>query len=185
VIETYRRARERHASLRQEAYTLTRDAAVAAGICGSALRLGDIDEWALQAWRETWTGRHPSGAGGWEWPRLVSQLPHRPAIMPLAIWYGDDLCGLALGHLSRRRTAGMRHTVTVKRVERRPEPPQVPLRRSVALLAINAAANYGRAFGARRMLLAYPDVRLLGFYESLGFRIARTGGLAVHCEQEF
>jgi hypothetical protein len=105
--------------------------------------------------------------------------------MPLAIWYGDDLCGLALGHLSRRRAGGRRLTVTVSRIERRPEPPPVALRRSVALLAINAAGNYGRALGARRMLLVYPDVRLLGFYESLGFRIARNGGLAVHCEQEF
>lgn len=183
MIETYRRARERHASLRQEAYSLTRDAAVAAGIYGPALRLGDIDDRALQAWRETWTGRHPWGAGGWKWPRLVSQMPHRPAIMPLAIWYGDDLCGLALGHLSRRRTTGVRHTVTVKRVERRPEPPLVALRGQVAVLAIVAARNYASAFGARRIRLAYPDPRLVGMYERLGFRVAWKAGVPVHCEQ--
>jgi hypothetical protein len=184
VIETYRRARERHAALRQEAYSHTRDAAVAAGICGPALRLADIDDWALLAWRETWTGRHPSGAGGWNWPRLVERLPHRPAIMPLAIWHGDDLCGLALGHLSRRRTGGRRLTVTVSRIERRPEPPLVPLRGQVAVLAIVAARSYGSGLGARQIRLTYPDSALLGMYQRLGFRVVWKAGLPLHCEQE-
>jgi hypothetical protein len=184
VIETYRRARERHATVRHEAYAITRDAALAAGICGPALRLADIDHRALQAWRETWTSPHPSGAGGWDWPRLVERLPHRPAIMPLAIWYGDDLCGLALGHLSPRRTGGRRLTVTVSRMERRPEPPPVPLRGQVAMLAIVAARNYGSGFGARQIRLTRPDPALVGMYERLGFRVVWKAGLPLHCEQE-
>lgn len=184
VIETYRRARERHAAVRHETYAITRDAAVATGICGPALRLADIDHRALQAWRETWTGRHSSGAGGWDWPRLVERLPHRPAIMPLAIWHGDDLCGMALGHLSPRRTGGRRLTVTVTRIERRPEPPQVVLRRNVALLAIAAARNYGSNFGARLIRIAHPDPRLIEFYNRLGFRVVWNGSGPIHCEQE-
>jgi hypothetical protein len=104
--------------------------------------------------------------------------------MPLAIWHGDDLCGLALGHLSRRRTTGVRHTVTLNRVERRPEPPRVALRGQVAVLAIVAARTYASAFGARQIRLAYPDPRLVGMYEGLGFRVAWKAGVPVHCEQE-
>ena len=184
VIESYQRARARHAAIREAAYACTRDAAVSAEICGPALRLADIDDLALDAWRKTWTGRHPAGAGGWDWPRLVDRLPHRPAVMPLAIWYGDDLCGLALGHLSRRRMVGRRHTVTVSRIERRPEPPPVALRGRVVMIAIVAARDYGSAFGARQIRLAYPDPGLVGMYQRFGFRVVWKAGLPVHCEQE-
>ena len=102
----------------------------------------------------------------------------------MAIWFGSDLCGLALGRLSRHRSAGVRHTVTLTHAERRPEPPDVPLRGQIIPLAIAAARNYGLAFGATRLRLEYPDRNLLWYYELLGFVVAWRAGKPVYCERE-
>ncbi len=78
----------------------------------------------------------------------------------------------------------MRHTVTLTYVERRPEPPTVPLQGRVVPLAVAAARNYGLALGASQLILRYPDPNLLGYYELLGFDVAWQGGQTVYCEQE-
>lgn len=180
----YYLARVRHAASRMEAHEATRKDAIAEGICGPDLRLADIDARALDAWRSTWIGEHPSGAGGWDWPRLVEEKPRRAAVLPLAIWYGADLCGLALGYASRHRAGGVRHTVTLTYVERRPDPPAVPLQGRVIPLAVAAARNYGLALGATRLVLRYPDPKLLWYYGLLGFEVAWKGGQPVYCERE-
>jgi hypothetical protein len=119
---SYAVARARHTVARQEAYDGARDDAIAERVCGPELRITDIDAHALATRERTWSGVHPSGAGGWNWPGLVERLPSRAAVLPIAIWYGNDLCGLALGQASRHRADGCRHTVTLTYVERRPEP---------------------------------------------------------------
>jgi hypothetical protein len=180
----YARARTRHAWERAEAYEITRDLALRKTICDPELRISDIDEEAMEAWRRTWVGTHPSGMGNWNWPALVEQLPRRAAVLPFAIWHGTDLCGLALGLASRRRANGSRHTVTLTHVERRPEPPPVLLRGHVVLLAVEVALNYGRAIGARRVRLRKPDRNLLGHYQRYGFRTVWENGIPVYCERE-
>jgi hypothetical protein len=150
----------------------------------SGLRITDIDEHALATWQRTWRGTHPSRAGGWNWPLLLEGLPHRAAVLPIAIWYGDDLCGLALGQASRRRLNHSRHTVTVTFVERRPEPPAVELRGQVITIATAIAREYGLIVGARRLRLRAPDRNLLPYYEQHGFWIAWKGNVPVHCEKE-
>lgn len=82
------------------------------------------------------------------------------------------------------KTTGVRHTITLDYLERRPEPPSVVLRGQVALLAITAARNYGLACGARRMRLRHPDRRLVGYYRALGFGVVWKGAQPVYCEQE-
>jgi hypothetical protein len=105
-------------------------------------------------------------------------------VLPFAIWYGDDLCGLALGHLSRRRWMGARHTVTLTYVERRPEPPDVPLRGHIVGIAAAVAENYGILTGARRLRLRAPDPNLLSYYQRYGFKIVWKGKKPLHCERE-
>jgi hypothetical protein len=158
---TYAAARSRHATARRVAYEFAREEAVLDGVCGPELRITEIDPLALETWMNTWSGVHPSGAGGWNWPALVEQQPRRAAVLHIAIWHGTDLCGLALGYASRHRVSGVRHTITLTYLERRPEPPPVRIRRQVAGLAISAARNYGLAHGARRLRLRYPDPNLL------------------------
>jgi hypothetical protein len=180
----YARARTRHARFRADAYEMTRDDIIRRGVYGPDLRIGDIDAAALLAWENTWTGEHPSGAGRWNWHALVQNIPRRAAVLPIAIWYGNDLCGLAIGQASRRRFNGSRHTVTLTHVERRPEPPDVPLRGHIIALATAAAENYGIAIGARRLCLRAPDRRLLTYYQRYGFVTVWKGNLPVHCERE-
>lgn len=180
----YARARARHAIERAEAYEFAREHAIATRVCGPDLRISDIDAGTLGVWSRTWLGAHPSGAGKWNWPALVERLPHRAAVLPIAIWYGGDLCGLALGYASRRRANGSRHTVTLTHVERRPEPPSVPLRGHVISIVTGVALGYGRAMGARRVRLRNPDLNLLGYYQSMGFTAVWNGGIPLHCEQE-
>jgi hypothetical protein len=180
----YAAARARHALAREEAYVVARDHAVEKGVCGPDLRITDLDERALDVWGRAWRGSHPSGAGSWRWPSLLEQLPHRAAVLPIAIWYGDDLCGLALGQASRRRFNGSRHTITLTHVERRPEPPDVPLRGHIVSIAAEVALQYGLAMGARRLRLRSPDRRLLSYYERFGFLPAWKGQIPVFCERE-
>jgi hypothetical protein len=180
----YAAARGRHALARADAYAIAREDALERGVCGPDLRITDIDEHALATWQRTWRETHPSRAGGWRWPLLLERLPHRAAVLPIAIWYGDDLCGLALGHASRRRLNHSRHTITVTFVERRPEPPPVVLRGRVIAVVTAIAREYGLIVGARRLRLRAPDRNLLSYYEQHGFRIAWKGNMPVHCEKE-
>jgi hypothetical protein len=169
---------------REDAYAIARDHAIKRGMCGPGLRLADIDAHALATWQHTWRGTHPSRAGGWNWPSLLERLPHRAAVLPIAIWYGDDLCSLALGQASRRRLNNSRHTITLTFVERRPEPPPVPLRGQVIAIVTAFAREYGLIVGARHLRLRAPDRNLLPYYEQLGFQVVWKGRLPVHCEKE-
>lgn len=185
VLRTvYAAARDRHARIRADAYATAREDALEKRLCGPELWFGDIDAHTLAVWERSWRGVHPSGAGGWKWPVLVENLPRRAAILPIAVWYGDDLCGLALGHASRPRLNRSRHTVTLTYVERRPEPPAVPLRGHVASLAVMVAERYGEAVGARRLRLLNPDRNLLTYYQGLGFQVVWNGAIPLFCEQE-
>jgi hypothetical protein len=177
-------ARHRHALFRADAYLMATRKALRKGLCGPDVRITDIDAQALQVWERTWTGVHPSGAGKWDWRGLVEQLPRRAAVLPFAIWYGGDLCGMAVGQASRRRMFGARHTITLTFVERRPEPPEVLLRGQIIAIAITVAECYGEIVGARRLRLRAPDRELVPFYRGLGFEIAWKGDVPLHCERE-
>lgn len=184
-MNLYSTAWERHRAARTAAYQAARDDAITHGGLGDELRLADIDDGALEAWARHWARRkHPSGNGGWNWPELVRALPSRAAVLPLAIWYGSDLCGLALGHASRSRAGGVRHTFTLTCVERRAEPPPVPLRGHIVRLAVSTAQRYGERLGASRLALRSPDRNLLPYYESLGFEVASDRGRPVYCIRE-
>lgn len=184
LLPAYAAARKRHARTRADAYDLSRVEAMEEGLCGPGLLITDIDERALAAWENTWRGVHPSGAGGWKWRMLLENVPRRAAVLPMAIWYERDLCGLALGQASRRRLSGDRHTITLTYVERRPEPPEVPLRGQVIAIAAAVARNYGLSVGARCLRLRAPDRHLLPYYERYGFQGVWKGTVPLHCEKE-
>jgi len=185
MLSPYAIARRRHADIRSEVYSYVRDQYIRAGRVTEDLRITDIDRTAMEAWSGTWMGRrHAAHAGAWNWSLLMDSMPRRAAILPVALWSGDDLCGLALGRASRHRPTGVRHTVTLTHVERRPEPPPVALRGEIVLLSLSIATAYGRSVGASRLRLGYPEPRLIGWYERLGFVVARSGGKAVYCERE-
>lgn len=185
MVESFQQAKARHREFRLVAYETARRDALTAYALGPELRLEDVDAHALEVWRTRWARRrHAIGAGGWDWSSLVERQPRRAAILPLAIWYGDDLCGLALGRASRRRASGVRHTITITHAERRPEPPEVLLHGLIVPISVSVGRNYGAALGAKRLRLRNPDPKLLRYYQLLGFRVAWRGGRPVYCEQE-
>lgn len=185
LLPAYGAARKRHAKARAEAYDVARHEALEEGVCGPELRITDIDEDVVAAWEQSWRGAHPSGAGGWDWRGLLENVPRRAAVLPFAVWFGDDLCGLALGQASKRRWNGSRHTITLTFVERRPEPPPVPLRGQVIAVAVMVARHYGLLLGARSLRLRSPDRKLLAYYERRhGFKTTWKASVPLHCEKE-
>jgi hypothetical protein len=181
--ESYEGALARYARIRRIAYDLVTDEAIRQGTAGSTLRLTDIGTEARAAWRKTWTHRHPSGHGGWDWERLALRFRRRPSAFQLALWSGDRLCGLAVGRASARRVDGRRHTLSIHYMESTPEPDH-PLKRNVALLITSAADVYGSALGASRLLLVYPLPGVLSHYARLGFTVAWWRDRPVYCERE-
>lgn len=184
-MNLYRDAWLRHRGARRLAYATVRTTVIINGDLGPELKIADIDQIALDAWERTWGRRkHPSGAGGWDWPEVVRRGLRRAAVLPVAIWYAEDLCGLALGRASRSREGGFRQAVTLSVIERRPEPPPVAIRGSVVQLVVAVAEKYGRAIGASQLRLDSPDPKLLQWYESFGFEVVWVRGRPVSCTRE-
>lgn len=184
-MNSYGAASDRHRRARFAAYDAARQDAISDAGLGSELRLTDINAAAMAEWERSWGRRkHPRGVGGWDWPDLVRALPRRAAVLPMAVWYGSDLCGLALGQASRSRAGGVRHTFTLTFVERRPEPPPVPLRGLVIALTVDVAENYGRTLGATRLILRNPDPNLLLYYELQGFATVHKSQKPLYCFKE-
>lgn len=173
----------RYARTRRIAYDEVVEQAVRGGVADASLRLTDIDHGVLDTWKVTWRTRNRSGDGGWNWERIFHPLRRRPAAFHVAIWSGDQLCGLAAGRVSAKRAGGVRHTVSIHFIESSPDRDQ-PLRGRVALLAITAAEVYGRALGASRIWLIDPLPGALPLYGKLGFKVALARGCPVYCEKE-
>ena len=181
-VSFFSRARTRHAHVRSLAYLVTAETAVREGWSTSGIRLADIDPLTLDVWRRSWTGPHRHGARPWNWDALIEHMPRRAAVIPLAVWHGETLCGLGRGYLTRRRLGG-RNAAVLQYVEACPS--DHPLRGRVIQIAAAAAEIYGAEFGARYLRLMNPDAALLPYYtESFGFRVAYKGAVARYCERE-
>ena len=175
----YHQALQRYARLRRLAYDLAeRLATPAAG----SIRLTGIDPHALDAWRTTWNRAHPLGYGGWDWSGLVERICRRPSAFQVAIWSGEQLCGLAVGRMSKRRPSGQRHTVSVHFLEGNPSR-QHPLRGKVAAIALAVAEAYGDVLGAWRIRLIDPLPGVYRNYERLGFTIAGPSATRLYFEK--
>lgn len=166
----FRETLQRYARLRRLAHGLAQHLADPGE--AAAIQLTDIDARALDVWARTWAGAHPLGYGGWDWAALVARVCSRPSAFQVAVWSGDNLCGLAVGRISKRRASGRRHTVSLHYLEASPNRDH-PLRGRIAPLVITAAEAYGRELGAWRIRLVDPLPGVFRLYERLGFRIAR------------
>lgn len=179
-ISEFREAQERYARIRHSAYRIVEKRIEARS--SIPVHLADIDRHALAIRRRTWTYPHWSGAGGWNWDKLAHSVLRRPSGFPVAVWSGDRLLGLAVGRASRRRASGMRHTLSIHYVEAHPDPLH-PLRRRVLRIVFNAAEEYGRLLGAKRLRLMDPLPELAPRYRSMGFGIEGQCGRFVYLER--
>lgn len=177
-LQTVRRFRE----LQDGALAITSEAVTRTGAISAPVELSLYDRAAESAWRLTWQGvEHPSGSGGWHWPDLVTNRWRRPEAFRLAIWSGSTLCGLAIGHPSKTRPVGRRHTISVDFMEGAPFPH--PLRGSIALLTVTFAITYGRLLGTSRIRLVEPLPGVIETYRTMGFEVVYQGGRPLYCER--
>ena len=159
------------------------DAIIRTGAAAAPVVLRRYDAMAEAAWHSDWQGRgHPTGSGGWNWPEIVRSRWKRPAAFRLAIWSGSTLCGLAIGHPSKRTRAGGRKTLSVNLIEGAPF--AHPLQGSIRLLTVSFALSYGRMLGASRVRLVQPLPGIINHYAAMGFSIILRGGRALYCERE-
>jgi hypothetical protein len=102
----------------------------------------------------------------------------KPRNFHCALWYGDVLCGLAVGRLSQAHEALSLHFM-----EGSPDPAH-PLRGNVAEIVFGCATLYAAAVGARCVLLRNPDPALETYYAELGFGLAYEHRDARYCRRE-
>jgi|GEM_PF-2923183 len=176
------RAKQDYARRRRIAYDTVRGEAAQTGFISVPLRIEETNEHTVAAWQATWRGPHPSGAGSWDWDRLLRRAWRRPSAFHVAIWSGEVLCGLGVGRVSKRRAFGLRHTISVHFVESAHDRGH-PLRYTIATLVIAAAVAYGKLLGATRIRLIEPLPGVIPLYERLGFTVAWKAGQPVYCER--
>lgn len=192
-MESFRAAHQRYAAIRtwayeeglREALAIAASGAIGHGrarrLLGGRVRLTGLDLPAIAAWETMWRDRpHWTGAGGWAWDRLARRFGRRPQCFHLAVWSGDQLCGLAAGRVSRRTRVGARNLVSVHFMESAPDR-EHPLRGWIVPLVLQCAAAYGAMLGASRLVLREPLPGVLPLYRKLGFTVAHPAPHRVDC----
>jgi hypothetical protein len=175
-------AKQHYARLRRIAYDQVVGEAVTAGGIRVPLRLSDGDGEAVAAWHTTWSGSHPSGFGNWNWERILRRAWRRPSAFHVAVWSGEQLCGLGAGRLSKRRLSGVRHTLSVHFIESA-HARHHPLRHQVAALVVTAAEAYGTLAGVSRVRLMEPLPGTIHLYEGFGYTVVWKAGRPLYCER--
>lgn len=175
-------AKQHYAELRRAAYHDVVRNARAAGAIPVPLRLADTNEETLAVWRSTWRDAHPSGFGNWNWEPILRRAWRRPSAFHVAVWSGEQLCGLGVGRLSKRRLIGIRHTISLHCVESAHDAGH-SLRGWIAVLVISAAEGYGRLMGASRIRLIEPLPGIMHTDVGLGFEFVHQAGHPVYCER--
>jgi hypothetical protein len=98
---TYAEAFSAYSYARQRAFALVRGSLVSRGVLGADLAIRPLDEAAVETWEQTWRDTpHWSHKGGFPWHLLHRRYCRKPRNFHVSVWYGDSLCGLAVGRLS-------------------------------------------------------------------------------------
>jgi hypothetical protein len=118
-MATYRRDRETYRYAQSRAKAFATAEALYESASSSAFSLRGIDSHALFAWRTRWPAHQglDRDMGRWDWEMLAASYHRRPSAFHLAIWSGNELCGLAVGRPSRSR-----RRLTVEYMEGSPNP---------------------------------------------------------------
>lgn len=170
------RYRERYARVRDAAYQATLERLVP--FCAGQLTdIRDIDEAALTSWRQQWLPVIQSGLpwSGWDWAREVSAWRKHVDCFEVAVWSGDQLCGMALG-----KPSDGRNNISVYLLQGSPLRPH-PLMGRVLPIILESAAAYGYALGCREMRLIKPLADALPRYQAMGFRLVNSRRSSPYC----
>lgn len=130
----------------------------------SRLSLRSIDQAALAAQSQWPPPDDPDREIGWSWDAVCRQYrQNHMARIELAIWNGDELCGLMLGKASEGRLV-----VKVNYLQGSTLPTHA-LKGWVADIATRCAELFAKAIGSDWVAIQEPEEGLIEYYESLGF----------------
>lgn len=167
AARTYAESTEVYRYARQRAFDLVRDSLVSRRVLGPGFSVRPLDATAVDTWEMTWRGtRHWTHKGGFPWRVLQRQYCRKPRNFHVALWYEDELCGLAVGRVSEGH-----ENLALHFMEGSPDPEHA-LRGNVADVVFACAQLYARAVGAGWLVLKNPDRNLESFYQELGFGLA-------------
>jgi len=128
------------------------------------LRLTEINNTAIAA-QKSWMGegREPPN-GGWDWSHWIHETRrsnHRA--FEVAIWQGNELCGLCLGTPNKKRLV-----LRVELIEGSPYTNH-PLRGKIAMIALTAAEAYAIVLGSNEVRIMDPVEGALKSYLKLDY----------------
>lgn len=166
----------RYSRKRERAYRRTEKEI---GLPAEGGRLSPITGGALERWEATWVPLHTGRAqyGEWDWAALRQQF-RDPDRFEVAIWSGQELCGLAIGKASNGRTL-----VSVRFLEGSPRRNH-PFEGRVIRICAAAADGYGLEIGAQKVHFVDPYPAVIPNYLEIGCHyVPPSGGLHGYCER--
>lgn len=163
---------ERYADIRSDAYNVTlksiaqaqaMDAAILAGV-----RLQDIDPAALEA-AQAWGPDNRLENGGWDWQRAYKRHRTYSSIFPPAVWYHDQLCGLALGWITKGKLYMRMNLI-------QGSPTNHVLKGNVAYILLTAAEFYADGAGIPMVTIEQPLPAVVPHYQDYGYKLVKEKG---------
>jgi len=169
---SFRSATDRYLAKRHAAYkaameripTLFR--AIRPDLVDVPLKFTTIDAWALHAWETQWRPRFRGGDGEWDWRRERFGYQNWPARFDVAVWSGEDLCGLGIGKPSKASTF-----LAVNLLEGSPVSDH-PLKGAIRFCVVEAAIAYAELLECRELRLMRPLPGAVPLYVDMGFSLA-------------
>lgn len=139
--------------------------------------LTDIDEAALECWEQQWLSAIPRGEpwSGWDWRDESRGWRRHLDRFEVAIWSGEQLCGLAIGKPSERR-----QNLSIYVAQGSPVRDH-PLKGQIMPIVLDVAGAYGTALSCRELRLVNPLAGPLRRYEALGFALENPKGAPPYC----
>lgn len=132
---------------------------------GEAVRLTDINEDALlavESWRDNYPSKRENHIPGWNWRKEVCRFRSRPRRVEIALWYEQELCGMALGRISDRCIVATIHLIESN-------PSGSPLAGSVAPFIVRFLETLAVSVGCKEVSIEQPAEGLVQYYAEIGF----------------
>jgi hypothetical protein len=128
------------------------------------LRFTDINDKAIGAWLRT------RQAWEFDWFKVAHHFwTNDPDRFEIAIWKGEELCGMAIG-----RPSNGPDNVTLHFIERRGD--HAALKGWIAQMVTDGAEAYAKLLGKQRVKLKDPSAGAIPLYVRLGFSLAEPIG---------
>lgn len=139
------------------------------------VHLSGIGAAAFRAWEEQWQPNIAGGDGGWDWRRERIGYENTPGRFEVAVWSGEELCGLGLGKPSKSAAF-----LSVNLLEGSPVLNH-PLKGGIRYCVIEAALAYAELLECHELRLTRPLPGARALYRDMGFSLAPPEDESPYC----